>query len=97
MLADLGDLDPVILMLADRADGDLVLRALRLGARGYVMKAGGLGDSRPTVGRVIAGERVMTPHWSKTRSSRWDAWPGALEGAVVAAISPPGNSRCSSS
>jgi DNA-binding NarL/FixJ family response regulator len=50
-----------VLVLADRADGDLVLRALRLGARGYLTKAEGLRDLATTIRRVLSGERVMTP------------------------------------
>jgi DNA-binding NarL/FixJ family response regulator len=66
VLADLDDLRPkAVLVLADRADGDLVLRALRLGARGYVTKAGGLRDLATTIERVVAGERVMTPALEK--------------------------------
>lgn len=62
VLADLGDARPrSVLVLADRADGDLVLRALRLGARGYVTKADGLRDLATTIRRVVAGERVMAP------------------------------------
>ena len=62
VLTDLGDDRPrSVLVLADRADGDLVLRALRLGARGYVTKAEGLRDLAATIRRVVAGERVMTP------------------------------------
>ena len=66
VLADLGDLrPPSILVLAERADGDQVLRALRMGARGYLTKAGGLRDLGTTIRRVIAGERVMTPKLEK--------------------------------
>jgi DNA-binding NarL/FixJ family response regulator len=66
VLADLGDLrPPSILVLAERADGDHVLRALRMGARGYLTKAGGLRDLGTTIRRVIAGERVMTPKLEK--------------------------------
>ena len=66
VLVDLGDLrPPSILVLAERADGDQVLRALRLGARGYLTKAGGLRDLGTTIRRVIAGERVMTPKLEK--------------------------------
>jgi two-component system, NarL family, response regulator DevR len=66
VLADLDDARPrSVLVLADRADGDLVLRALRLGARGYVTKAEGLRDLAATIGRVVAGERVMTPALEK--------------------------------
>jgi two-component system nitrate/nitrite response regulator NarL len=50
-----------VLVLSDRADGDLVLRALRLGARGFVTKAEGLRGLAVTIGRVLAGERVIAP------------------------------------
>jgi DNA-binding NarL/FixJ family response regulator len=61
-LTELAEARPrAVLVLADRADGDLVLRALRLGARGYVTKADGLRDLATTIRRVIAGERVMAP------------------------------------
>ena len=50
-----------VLVLSDRADGDLVLRALRLGARGFVTKAEGLRGLATTIGRVLAGERVIAP------------------------------------
>jgi DNA-binding NarL/FixJ family response regulator len=62
VLIDLDDQRPdAVLVLADRADGDLVLRALRLGARGYVTKAEGLRDLPATIRRVLSGERVMSP------------------------------------
>jgi DNA-binding NarL/FixJ family response regulator len=62
----LSDLDDVgrpeaVLVLSDHAEGDLVLRALRLGARGYVTKAEGLRDLSGTIRRVLAGERVIAP------------------------------------
>jgi DNA-binding NarL/FixJ family response regulator len=61
----LSSLDPSrperVLVLSDRADGDLVLRALRLGARGFVTKAEGLRGLARTIGRVLAGERVIAP------------------------------------
>lgn len=50
-----------VLVLSDRADGDFVLRALRLGARGFVTKAEGLRGLSGTIGRVLAGERVIAP------------------------------------
>ena len=50
-----------VLVLSDRADGDLVLRALRLGARGFVTKAEGLRGLSGTIGHVLAGERVIAP------------------------------------
>lgn len=66
VLDDLGDLrPPSILVLAERADGDQVLRALRMGARGYLTKAGGLRDLGTAIRRVISGERVMTPKLEK--------------------------------
>jgi DNA-binding NarL/FixJ family response regulator len=63
VLGELGDDDrpPSILVLSDRADGDLVLRALRLGVRGYVTKAEGLRGLSNTIRRVLAGERVIAP------------------------------------
>jgi DNA-binding NarL/FixJ family response regulator len=63
VLGDLGDEDrpEAILVLSDRADGDLVLRALRLGVRGYVTKAEGLRGLSGTIRRVLAGERVIAP------------------------------------
>jgi len=66
VLTDLEDVRPrFVLVLTDRADGDLVLRALRLGARGYVRKAEGLRDLATTIRRVVAGERVMSPALEK--------------------------------
>ena len=50
-----------VLVLSDRADGDLVLRVLRLGARGFVTKAEGLRGLAGTIRRVLAGERVIAP------------------------------------
>jgi len=50
-----------VLVLSDRADGDLVLRALRLGARGFVTKAEGLRGLAATIERVLTGERVIAP------------------------------------
>ena len=50
-----------VLVLSDRADGDLVLRALRLGARGFVTKAEGLRGLSETIRHVLAGERVIAP------------------------------------
>jgi DNA-binding NarL/FixJ family response regulator len=63
VLGDLGDQDrpESVLVLSDRADGDLVLRALRLGVRGYVTKAEGLRGLSNTIRRVLAGERVIAP------------------------------------
>ncbi len=63
VLSDLDDVDrpEAVLVLSDHAEGDLVLRALRLGARGYVTKAEGLRDLSTTITRVLAGERVIAP------------------------------------
>lgn len=63
VLEDLGDegRPGAILLLSDRADGDVVLRALRLGVRGYVTKAEGLRGLSGTILRVLAGERVIAP------------------------------------
>jgi DNA-binding NarL/FixJ family response regulator len=62
ILADLGAMRPPrVLVLADRADGDAVLRSLQLGVRGYVTKGDGLRDLAGAIRRVVAGERVMAP------------------------------------
>jgi DNA-binding NarL/FixJ family response regulator len=63
VLSDLDDIErpESVLVLSDHAEGDLVLRALRLGARGYVTKAEGLRDLSGTIRRVLAGERVIAP------------------------------------
>jgi DNA-binding NarL/FixJ family response regulator len=63
VLTDLDDADrpDAVLVLSDHAEGDLVLRALRLGARGYVTKAEGLRGLSDTIARVLAGERVIAP------------------------------------
>jgi DNA-binding NarL/FixJ family response regulator len=61
VLRDLAELrPPAVLVLADRADGDLVLRALQLGARGYITKADGLRGLAGAISRIVAGERVMS-------------------------------------
>jgi DNA-binding NarL/FixJ family response regulator len=62
VLADLGEMrPPAVLVLADRADGDSVLRSLQLGVRGYVTKGDGLRDLAGAIRRVADGERVMAP------------------------------------
>ena len=63
VLTDLGEDDrpEAVLVLSDHAEGDIVLRSLRLGARGYVTKAEGLRDLAETLRRVIAGERAIAP------------------------------------
>jgi two-component system, NarL family, response regulator DevR len=87
MLTDLEDARPkYVLVLADRADGDLVLRALRLGVRAYVTKAEGLRDLATTIGRVLAGERVMNPALEKDAMGALGRLARrAREGADVAA------------
>jgi DNA-binding NarL/FixJ family response regulator len=60
VLSDLGHMRPPgVLVLADRADGDAVLRSLQLGVRGYVTKGDGLRDLALAIRRVAAGERVI--------------------------------------
>ena len=62
VLTELGELRPPgVLVLADHADGDDVLRSLQLGVRGYVTKGDGLRDLAGAIRRVAAGERVMAP------------------------------------
>jgi NarL family two-component system response regulator YdfI len=62
VLTKLGSQRPhQVIVLADSAHGDLVLRALQLGARGYVTKADGLGGLASVIRRVGAGERVISP------------------------------------
>ena len=63
VLADLGEDDRpgAVLVLSDHAEGDVVLRSLRLGARGYVTKAEGLRDLAETLRRVLDGERAIAP------------------------------------
>jgi DNA-binding NarL/FixJ family response regulator len=62
VLADLEATMPEsVLVLSDRSDGDLVLRVLRLGARGFVTKAEGLRGLAGTIRRLLAGERVIAP------------------------------------
>jgi DNA-binding NarL/FixJ family response regulator len=63
VLSDLDDAarPAAVLVLSDHTDGDMVLRALRLGARGYVTKVEGLRGLAWTIRRVLAGERVIAP------------------------------------
>lgn len=63
VLSDLGEDDrpDAVLVLSDHAEGDIVLRSLRLGARGYVTKAEGLRDLAETLRRVLDGERAIAP------------------------------------
>jgi DNA-binding NarL/FixJ family response regulator len=56
-----GQRPETVLVLSDRADGDRVLRALALGARGYVTKAEGLRGLSETIRRALSGERVIAP------------------------------------
>src|SRR5687767_10706268 len=79
-----------VLVLADRADGDLVLRALRLGARGYVTKAEGLRGLSGTIRRVLAGERVIAPGMEQDAVLALGRFAKrAREGAEVAAELTP--------
>lgn len=50
-----------VLVLTDRAQGALVLEALRLGADGYLTKAHGLGGIAAAVRRVFDGDRLIDP------------------------------------
>jgi DNA-binding NarL/FixJ family response regulator len=61
VLSELGDTHrpPTVLVLSDQTEGDMVLRALRLGASGYVTKAEGLRGLPITIRRVLSGERVI--------------------------------------
>jgi DNA-binding NarL/FixJ family response regulator len=62
LLRQLGPARPAcVLVLVDRADGELILRALRLGATGLVKKADGLHDVGDTIRRVAAGEGAVAP------------------------------------
>ena len=62
MLDELGSLrPPLILVLANRADGDVVLRALRVGVLGFLIKADGLRDLAATIRRVASGDRAIAP------------------------------------
>jgi DNA-binding NarL/FixJ family response regulator len=62
LLRDLGPARPAsVLVLADRTDDDLVLRALRLGADGFIKKADGLQHLGETIQRVASGERAVAP------------------------------------
>jgi DNA-binding NarL/FixJ family response regulator len=62
LLRELGSDRPVsVLVLADRADDELVLRALRLGASGVVRKADGLHHLGETIRVVADGHRAIAP------------------------------------
>lgn len=75
-----------VLVLSDRADGDVVLRALRLGARGFVTKADGLRGLAGTITRVLAGERVIAPGLEQDAVLALGRFAKrAREGAAVAA------------
>lgn len=50
-----------VLVLSDRVDGAVVLRALRLGVDGYMTKVDGLRIVRQAVRDVAAGRRVLHP------------------------------------
>lgn len=87
VLTELGEERPsAVVVLADRADGDLVLRALQLGAGGFVTKADGLPDLAETIRRVVAGDRAMSPTLERDAiRSLGDLARRAREGADVAA------------
>ena len=99
VLTELGAERPAaVLMLADRADGDLVLRALQLGAGGFVTKADGLRDLAETIRRVVAGERAMSPTLERDASVRWAIWLVEREKEPMSRPASPGASgRCSNS
>ena len=62
MLDQLGSLRPPrILVLANKGDGDVVLRALRVGVLGFLIKADALRDLAATIRRVAAGDRAIAP------------------------------------
>lgn len=62
VLAELGEERPAsVLVLGDHLDGHAALRALQLGAGGFVAKADGLRDLPTSIRRLIAGERVISP------------------------------------
>ena len=96
VLTELGAERPAaVLILADRADGDLVLRALQLGAGGFVTKADGLTRS----GRDDRESSQESAHVAHARADG-DTVAGAMarrarEGADVDAPPPPGDGRCS--
>src|SRR5919109_1688367 len=52
---------PRVLVLANRGDGDVVLRALRAGVLGFLIKADGLRDLADTIRHVAAGDRAIAP------------------------------------
>ncbi|HEX5936917.1 MAG TPA: response regulator transcription factor [Actinomycetota bacterium] len=89
VLAELGDGDRpgAVLVLSDHADGEVVLRSLRLGARGYVTKAEGLRDLAETLRRVVAGERAIAPALEQDAVLALGRFVRrAREGAEVAAV-----------
>ncbi len=92
VLSELDDVDrpAAVLVLSDHAEGDLVLRALRLGARGYITKAEGLRDLTSTITRVLAGERVIAPGMEQDAVLALGRFARrAREGAEVAADLTP--------
>jgi DNA-binding NarL/FixJ family response regulator len=52
--------DGAVLAIADRVEGPRVLDALRLDVRGYLGKADGLWTLGESLGRIVAGERVVS-------------------------------------
>jgi DNA-binding NarL/FixJ family response regulator len=87
VLAELAEERPsAVLVLGDRVEGDLALRALRLGVGGLVAKAEGLRDLPETIRRVVAGERVMSPELERDAMRALGVMARrAREGADIAA------------
>ena len=54
------------IVLSDRADGSLVLEAMRQGVYAFVHKPDGLRDLTETLTRVAAGERVLPPELERS-------------------------------
>jgi DNA-binding NarL/FixJ family response regulator len=67
MLGELeeGQRPPGVVVLADRADGDLILRALQLGVRAFLRKADGLRELAGAIRKVAAGERAIDPRFDE--------------------------------
>jgi DNA-binding NarL/FixJ family response regulator len=81
-----------VLVLTMHDDGDSAVRALRAGARGYVLKGAGHGAIVRAVRAVADGDTVLggasRPPWS--RPPRWATYAGRSPS------SPTGSTTCSS-